>query len=109
MATVDIQPIPVTGVAPTMATASSGGDKVRTGPGIFILVDNGSASSVTVTLATPGTVDGLAISDRTVAVPAGEQRAIAVTGLYRDPSDGLAHITWSATDPALTFAALRAS
>lgn len=109
MATVDIQPIPVTGVAPAMAAASTGGDKVRTGPGVFILVDNGSASAVTVTLATPGTVDGLAIDDRQVAVPAGEMRAIAVTALYRDPADGLAHITWSAIDPALTFAALRAS
>lgn len=109
MATVDIQPIPVTGVAPTMAVASSGGDKVKTGPGTFILVDNGSAGAVTVTLATPGTVDGLAIDDRIVSVPAGEQRAIAVTGLYRDPTDGLAHITWSTTDAALKFAALRAS
>lgn len=108
MANVAIQPIPVTGVQPTMAAASPGGDTVRPGPGTFLFVSNASASPVDVTLVTPGAVDGLAVADRVVTVPAGEMHAIAVTQLYRDPADGLAHITWS-SPTSVTFAALRAS
>lgn len=43
---------------------------------LFIYVTNGGGSASVVTIATPGTVDGLAIADRTVSVPAGEDRMI---------------------------------
>ncbi|MET8866534.1 hypothetical protein ABZW11_26650 [Nonomuraea sp. NPDC004580] len=55
---------------------------------------NGSGSSVTVTLATPGTVDGLAISDREVAVPAGETWKIPVPRIFAK-ADGRCDITYS--------------
>lgn len=39
-------------------------------------VVNGGAEALTVTIATPGSTGGLAIADRTVEVPAGEERII---------------------------------
>ena len=43
---------------------------------LFIYVTNGGGSASVVTIATPGTVDGLAIADRTVSVTASEDRMI---------------------------------
>lgn len=105
MATVATQVIPVTGLNATYNAASAGGDKVA--PGCFLHVKNGSGASINVTLATPGTLQGdLAIDDRVVAVPASGDRFIAVTDDYRDPTDGLAHLAWSAS-ASVTYAVLR--
>lgn len=62
---------------------------------MLLLVRNGDAgSSHTVTLVTPGTVDGLAIADRAIPVAAGAIEAIPVTNAYRNPSTGRANITY---------------
>jgi hypothetical protein len=107
VATLTTQTITATGLSPTYANAAGGGDKVRPGRGVFIHVRNADVSSMTLTLATPGTVDGLAISDRTVNVAAGGSRMIPVPALYGDPADsGLAAISYSATT-SVTIAALR--
>ena len=106
MATRTSESIPTAGLAPTYNAASAGGDKLAPGEGVFIHVKNGSASPITVTLATPQTVDTLAVADRTVSVPNAAERFIAVPNLYRDPADGLAAITWSAVT-TVTFAAMR--
>lgn len=43
---------------------------------VVIHVKNGGAGAVVVTIATPATVDGLAVPDRTVSIPAGGERFI---------------------------------
>jgi hypothetical protein len=106
MATLATQVAPHTGLAVAFSAATSGGDKCATGSGLVLLVKNGDSGSHTVTLATPETVDALAVDDRPVSVAAGAQQAIPVPDLYRDPSDGLAHITYDAVT-SVTVAALR--
>lgn len=43
---------------------------------VALHVKNGGASPVVVTFATPNTIDGMALPDKTVTVPAGEERFI---------------------------------
>lgn len=107
MATLTTQVIGQTGTAITFAAASGGGDACATGSDVKLLVKNGDASSHTVTLVTPGTVDGdLAIADRAVAVAAGATAAIPVTDRYRDPATGLASLTYDAVT-SVTVAVIR--
>lgn len=101
MAALATNVVPNTGlrVDDLLAAASSGGDTCQTGPGIFLLVKNGSGSAVTVTLATPQVVDGdLAVANRDVTVAATTgQSVIPVPHLYRNSATGRAAITYSAT------------
>jgi hypothetical protein len=43
---------------------------------VFLHVKNGDGSPHTATITTPNTVDGLAVSDLAVTIPAGEERII---------------------------------
>lgn len=61
-----------------------------------LTVKNGSAASINVTIPTPGTVDGLAIADRVVAVPAGAEVRIRTDSRSYQQPDGSAHINYSA-------------
>lgn len=108
MATVATQSIDTDGLAAAYSAASPGGDKYVPGENTFLHIKNGSVSSIVATLVTPGTKDGtLAIADRAITVPAGEDRFVAApTDLYRNPADGFADITWSATT-TVTFAVVR--
>lgn len=93
MATLGVQSITTAGVAFNYdnATATTG-DRFLPADGTFIHLKNGSGVSVTVTLTTPATVDGLAVADRVITVGATTERFIAVPdSLYRD-SDGLATV-----------------
>lgn len=105
MATLDVTTVTSSGTSLLGAAADSGGDAVA--PGALLVVNNGSASEVTVTLVTAQTVDGdLPVADRDVAVPAGESAAIRVPSSYKDPETGLVDVTYSsATD--VTVLALR--
>lgn len=73
MAALALQVLVPGGSASTMTAAAGGGDTAPCGDGNFLEVLNGDASSKTVTLATPGTYQGLAIADRAVVIPAGER------------------------------------
>lgn len=108
MATLTTQVIGQAGTAITFSNATaSGGDQCATGDGVKLLINNASASSVTATLVTPGTVDGdLAIADRTFTVAAGAIGAIPMTDRYRDPATGLATVTYSAVT-SVTVAVIR--
>lgn len=77
-----------------LAAAAVGGDDAPTGAGVLLVVKNGDSGSHTVTLVTPGTVNGLAIADRTVTVAAGKTELIPLTADYRDPATGRASITY---------------
>ena len=72
MALLTTQQMTSAGAALTLAAANVGGDTADISNGrTFLWCKNGSGGAITVTLATPGTVDGdLAVADRTVSVPA---------------------------------------
>ena len=74
MAVLTVQEISRSGLTPSYDSAAAGGDEVANDEITFLHVKNGSGGSIDVTIQTPGTIDGLAITDRTVAVPAGEER-----------------------------------
>lgn len=96
MAALSAQRVATSGTAPTYSSASAGGDTAPVGGGLKLHVSNGSGSAVTVSLVTPGTIDGLAIGDAALVVPAGGHGFIPLTFVYRDPVTGRANITYSA-------------
>jgi hypothetical protein len=86
------------GGKPTFAAAAAG-DTAKCGAGYKLIVRNGSGSDITVTIADPRILEtGLPAPDKTYTVVAttGEQW-IPLYDFYADPSDGLAHITYSST------------
>ncbi|KUN92036.1 hypothetical protein [Streptomyces caeruleatus] len=98
MADLSLTTVPVaTGTADVAAAATAanaGGDTAPVGPGRFLYVNNGSGGSITVTIATPGTVSGLAVADTAVAVAAGKHAIIPLSNVFRG-SNGRAAITYS--------------
>ncbi|MCQ9178948.1 hypothetical protein KMT30_07860 [Streptomyces sp. IBSBF 2953] len=96
MATLATNVVPLTGVRfdDKLVAAAGGGDQAQCGAGVLLVVKNADAGSHTVTLATPETVDGLAVADRTLAVAAGQTAVIPLTDRYRNPSTGRAAITY---------------
>lgn len=107
MATLAVQSISSGGITPAFVSAAGGGDKVVPGAGSYVHVKNDDGTATVVTLVTPGTVDTLAVDDRTVSVAAGAEALIAVGNLYKNPSDGLASITYSKVT-SLTIGSFRA-
>lgn len=75
--------------------AAVGGDTAEVGTGLFFFLANGSAGTVTATIATPATVDGHAIAEATLVVLAGDFGIIPLTNVFRG-STGRASITYSA-------------
>lgn len=76
MATLTPATISTSGVDPAGAAASGGGDSFPNTGSEFVIVANGGGGDVTVTATTTQTVDGLAVADLAVVVPAGASRAI---------------------------------
>ncbi|MFJ4617422.1 hypothetical protein [Streptomyces sp. NPDC088812] len=85
----------VVDVAAQAVAAASGGDTAPVGPGRFLYVNNGSGASITVTLSTPGTVSGLAVTDPAYTVAAGKHAIIPLANVFRGAT-GRASITYSA-------------
>jgi hypothetical protein len=78
------------------AAAPANGDTAP--PGYRLVARNTGGSGITITVVTPGVVDGdLAIADRTsVSVPATSGLAeLPITDTYRDPATGLATVNYS--------------
>src|SRR3546814_19969082 len=94
MATLAVQSISSSGLTPAFVTAAGGGDKVVPGAGSFIHVKNGDSTATVVTLVTPGTVESLAVADRTVSVAAGAAAPTAVGNVYKHPTDRPAALTY---------------
>lgn len=96
MAEVALQRIVETGLE-VVYSAAANGQTFRPGEHVFIHAVNGSGADVEVTIATPGTVAGLAIADRVVDITAGESRMIGpISPALYAGSDGLATLTWEA-------------
>lgn len=90
------------------AAASGGGDTCPTGAGVNLIYKNGSGAPITVTLAYPGKYDGdQTVSGRTFSVPATTgEFVIPVRDIYKDPTTGVASITYSGVT-TLTVACVR--
>ncbi len=56
--------------------AAGGGDTFPTTGKEVVVITNGGGSPVTLTVATPGTVDSLAVADLTATIGAGETRLL---------------------------------
>jgi hypothetical protein len=102
-----VQNIVRTGLNPTFSAANADGHYfTNDGKKTFIYVKNGSGGSITVTLDITQTVDGQEVTDRTVAIPAGEERVIGPFPVaYYGAS---ANITFSGVT-SLTIAAMKVS
>lgn len=97
MAQLSVQQVINTGLVPSFAAATAGGDKIPPGDTTWLYVKNGGVASVTVT------VDSVAPSsygtdvDLVVAVAAGAERLIGPITAQRFAAvaDGLATVTYS--------------
>lgn len=102
MARVSLATIPVSkaGVASALTASTADGEIVDVGDNLMLVVNNKSASSVTVAVTTPLTVDGLAVSDVSLAVPAGSTGFVALDPrLFRRdsaPDAGRAYVNCTA-------------
>lgn len=108
MALIATHNITTVGTPPTFAPAAVG-DTATVGDRFFLVVRNADATSKTVTLTTTGNLaTGDAYPDKAYTILAGAEAWIPL-GLreYRDASDGLAHIAYSATT-SVTRALVRA-
>ena len=76
MATLVSQLINRPGVQITYNIASSGGDDFSNSESEFLIFRNSGASTRTATIVTSGTVDGNAIADLVVAIPANSDIAV---------------------------------
>ncbi|GAB3471183.1 hypothetical protein [Actinophytocola sediminis] len=80
------------------ATASPDGNVFATGGGETVLVQNESESPITMTVDVPVTVDGVAVADRVITVPANSIVAWRPKAVHRQ-ADGTVRLNWStATD-----------
>lgn len=99
MARTALTPTALTAAGATLSTTSANADG-HTIPGdgdVILYVANGSGGSINVTIVTPGTQDGQAISDRVVAVGAGATKLIGPfpPRTYTDEADGLVDVDFS--------------
>ena len=96
-------PVGSAGLALTFPAADATGNTAPTGSGVFLLVKNGGGSSINVLLAYPSKYDGdQTVSNRSIAVAAGAETVIPLRDIYKDPSTGVASITYSATPTSVT-------
>lgn len=87
--------VPVLAGTPPTYTAPAASDTVQVGS--TLIVKNGSAGSITVTLVTPGNLPtGDAYPDKAYTVAAGAEAWIPVLSEYRNTA-GVAAVTFSAT------------
>lgn len=80
--------------------AETGGDTFPNTGRELVVLANGDDSDTTVTFVTPVTVDGKAVANRAVVVPAGESRLCGPfqPGIYNNAAGGVDITYSSATD-----------
>lgn len=106
MADREPQQVTSSGLVATAHAASAGGDTV---PGdVTVRVVNGGGGSTTLTIVTPGVVDGnLAIADRQVAVAAGTAKYVRIPRKpYENAATGRVALTWT-PETSVTFEVTR--
>jgi hypothetical protein len=107
VATLSVQEIDQDGLEATFAAVAGGGDQFLNSGKEFIEIVNDDASDKTLTIVSQITISGLAVSDQTVVVTAGERRHVGpfATGTFND-SSGYVQLTYSAAT-SVTIAVLR--
>jgi hypothetical protein len=95
------------GVAVAYEAANVDGNSYGISSRRAIHAKNASAGALTVRVITPGTIQGLAIADRDVSVPAGSDRLIGIgdSAIYRQ-SDGTVHVDYPGGVTSLTVAVI---
>lgn len=96
------------GVVPTANAAVADGEGFDNALGdVIILITNGAGAPITATFVTPGTVDGLAITDLPVTVTNGTSKAVGPfpPSIYNQ-ANGQVYVNWSA-HADVTFSVLR--
>jgi hypothetical protein len=78
-----------------LAAAAGGGDTAEITRGGFFVLNNGSGVTVTATFAVTETVEGKAVTNATMAVPAGKVGVMPLSRIFRDAT-GRAAVTYSA-------------
>jgi len=101
------QQIVRTGLEQTYAAAHADGNKFSNDGRMFLHVKNGAGAPITVTIQTPGQVDGLAIADQVVTVTNGEERMIGPfpPNIYNQ-DDRMVYVDYSSVT-SVTAAVLR--
>ncbi len=92
------QRIQRTGLSTAYTAAIADGHKFLFDKQVFVHIKNTNGSSRTLTIQTPGTVDGLAVADRTVTIPA--TTGDVMVGPFSDKylqSDDMVYIDYSDT------------
>ena|SRR3990167_3538091 len=104
---VNYQQIVRTGLEQTYEAAYVDGNKFSNDGRMFLIVKNGAGAPITVTVQTPGTVDGLAVAEQTITVTNAEERMIGPfpPGIYNQ-SDGMVYVDYSSVT-TITVALLR--
>ena len=107
MANLAYQRVELLGSAVTMSAASAGGDLIPGNGSGFLVVSNGSAASINVTVVTPGVTQfGVDQPDVVVAVPAGATRYIGpLRSDLVNSTDKAIRVNYSAT-ASVTVAAV---
>lgn len=96
MATLATQSIVRAGLTATFSAAAGGGDQFTNTGYEFIEIVNGGGGSITLTIVTQNTSDGLAVTDRAVVVGAGARMQIGPfqPSIYND-ANGFVQLTYS--------------
>lgn len=89
------QRIDVAGTTPATEPANVDGNSVAFAGNRTVVVKNASAASINATILTSRTVEGLAVPNRVVAVPAGAEKFIRLSSISIQ-STGLVHVDYSA-------------
>ncbi|MGP3914303.1 hypothetical protein [Nonomuraea sp. 10N515B] len=108
MAALPLQVLIPDGSASTLVAAAGGGDTAPTGDNVFLEVNNANAATRTLVIATPGTVRGLTIQDRSIPIPAGERWKIPLPSSLYAGADGQASITYTPDAASVTVGVFRA-
>lgn len=97
MATLSVEQVVISGLAPTQNSADAGGDDFLNNGNIILRVENGSGVSINVTITSPASVQGLAVEDPVIAVAAGAAKFIGPfpPSLFND-STGKVAVDYSA-------------
>ncbi|MCB9172353.1 MAG: hypothetical protein H6637_05455 [Ardenticatenales bacterium] len=92
-----VQEITRSGLTPVLTAANAGGHSIVNDDFTYIEVVNAGGSACTVTVQTPGTVDGLAVAERavTVAATSGRKRIGPFPKHIYDQSDGTVYVDFS--------------
>ena len=97
------------GLSPTYVAAdATDGHEFTGSQNEVIHVKNANASAVTMTIITNMTQDGLAVADKTISIPAGEERICGawLSSVYHGSSASLVQFDFS-IDPSITFSVFK--